>query len=184
MERVTHPPDPRPARRAEPDELHEADGADKADEAAGAIQAAGTGEAAGAPELPDPSRLSLGTQLFRFVATGGLSAVVDYGLLVLGMALGLQHALAKAISWVFGTLTAYAINSRWTFQSGGSKRKLAAVIALYVTTFVLQVGTFALIFPPLESWWGTAVAQVVGFVIAQGIATTVNFIVQRALIFR
>ena len=41
-----------------------------------------------------------------------------------------------------------------------------------------------LIYPTLESWWGVAVAQVVGFVIAQGIATTVNFVVQRTVIFR
>ncbi|MDO5535412.1 MAG: GtrA family protein [Propionibacteriaceae bacterium] len=137
------------------------------------------------PELAEPEnqRLSLGTQLFRFVATGGLSAVVDYGLLVLGMALGLGHTLAKAISWVFGTLTAYAINSRWTFQSDGSRRKLAAVVVLYVLTFALQVGTFALVFPPLDAAWGQTVAQIVGFVIAQGIATTVNFVVQRVWIF-
>lgn len=129
-------------------------------------------------------RMPLATQLTRFVLTGGVSAVVDYGLLVAGMALGLAHAPAKAISWVFGTLTAYAINSRWTFDAKGSKATLAAVIALYLTTFVLQVGTFALVFPVLEGWWGTAAAQIVGFVIAQGLATTVNFIVQRAFIFR
>ena len=129
-------------------------------------------------------RMPLSTQLTRFVLTGGLSAIVDYGLLVLGMALGLGHAPAKAISWVFGTITVYAINSRWTFDGGGSKRKLAAVVLLYVLTFALQVGTFTLIYPTLESWWGVAVAQVVGFVIAQGIATTVNFVVQRTVIFR
>ena len=50
--------------------------------------------------------------------------------------------------------------------------------------FALQVGTFALVFPPLEAWWGTGAAQAVGFVIAQGLATTVNFIVQRVWIFR
>lgn len=130
-------------------------------------------------------QLPLTTQLFRFVVTGGVSAVVDYGLLVALMNLaGLAHTPAKAISWVFGTLTAYTINSRWTFSSDGSRGRLAAVAALYGLTFALQVGTFALVFPPLESWWGTGVAQAVGFVIAQGLATTVNFIVQRAWIFR
>lgn len=141
--------------------------------ASGAVE-----EAARAEQLP------LVTQLTRFVLTGGLSAVVDYGLLVIGMAFGLGYSAAKAVSWVFGTLTAYAINSRWTFNSTGSKRTLIAVVALYLTTFVLQVGTFTLIYPALEAWWGTAVAQFVGFVIAQGLATTVNFIVQRAFIFR
>ena len=87
---------------------------------------------AGVTQQPDPAvasaervQLPLGTQLFRFVLAGTVSALVDYGLLVLGMALGLGHAPAKAISWVFGTITVYAINSRWTFDGGGSKRKHA-----------------------------------------------------------
>lgn len=136
------------------------------------------------PGAPASARLPLGTQLFRFVVTGGLSAVVDYGLLVLGMALGLGYSAAKAVSWVFGTVTAYAINSRWTFDAGGSRARFAAVVSLYVLTFALQVGTFTLVYPPLEAAWGVGWAQFVGFVLAQGLATTINFVVQRALIFR
>ena len=133
----------------------------------------------------DDTRMPLSTQLFRFVVTGVLSAVVDFGLLVLGMdLLGLGHTTAKAWSWVAGTITAYLVNSRWTFRAAHSHRRFAAVVLLYVLTFALQVGTFALVFPPLESAWGTTVAQVAGFVVAQGLATTVNFIVQRTLIFR
>ena len=41
-------------------------------------------------------RMPLSTQLTRFVLTGGLSAIVDYGLLVLGMEAGLGHDPAKA----------------------------------------------------------------------------------------
>lgn len=144
----------------------------------------GTMEGVSQTEPVTRERLSLATQLFRFVVTGGLAAVVDYGLLVAGMALGLGYSPAKAISWVFGTITAYAINSRWTFTSDGSRTRFAAVVALYLLTFVLQVGTFTLIFPVLQDWWGTAAAQFVGFVIAQGLATLINFIVQRTLIFR
>lgn len=132
------------------------------------------------------ARLGLHTQLIRFVITGVLSAVVDFGLLVVLMNLvGLDHTTAKAISFIAGTTTAYLINRRWTFQSDGSKRKFAAVVLLYGLTFVLQVGLFAVLFPWLLGLSGSqTVAQVVGFVIAQGVATTVNFIVQRGLIFR
>ena len=132
------------------------------------------------------ARLGLHTQLIRFVLTGGLSAVVDFGLLVALMNLaGLDHNTAKAISFVAGTTTAYLINRRWTFQSDGSRRKFAAVVLLYGLTFVLQVGLFAVLFPWVFGLSGSqTLAQVIGFVIAQGVATTVNFIVQRGMIFR
>ncbi|MGC3994124.1 MAG: GtrA family protein [Propionicimonas sp.] len=131
-------------------------------------------------------KLALRTQLVRFVVTGGLSAVVDFGLLVVLMNLaGLEHTPAKALSFVAGTTTAYLINRRWTFQADPSKRRFAAVVLLYGLTFVLQVGLFAVLYPWVLAVSGSqTAAQVVGFVIAQGVATTVNFIVQRGLIFR
>jgi putative flippase GtrA len=133
-----------------------------------------------------PARPALGTQLFRFVLTGGLSAVVDFGLLVALMnGFGFDHNLAKALSFIAGTTTAYLINRRWTFVAEPSKRRFAAVVALYGVTFALQVGLFAVLFPwALATWDSQTLAQVVGFVIAQGVATTVNFIVQRSVIFR
>lgn len=127
--------------------------------------------------------MGLSTQLTRFVAVGVVSAVVDLGLLMLFMGLGLSHTPAKALSFVAGTLTAYSLNRVWTFQAEHSSRRLAAVIALYLLTFVLQVGLFAAVFPPLRDALGVLGAQVVGFVVAQGVATTVNFVVQRSLIF-
>ena len=133
---------------------------------------------------PATERLALHHQLARFVAVGVLSACVDFGILWLLMRAGLGHTPAKAISFVAGTTTAYLINRRWTFGSAGSTKTFLSVMLLYGTTFVVQVGLFAVLYPPLERQWGVTVAQVVGFVIAQGVATTVNFIVQRAVIFR
>ena len=137
------------------------------------------------------SRLGLRTQLVRFVLTGGLSAIVDYGLLVALMAVGLEHTPAKIVSFVAGTTTAYLINRRWTFNADGSRRKFAAVMGLYAITFALQVGIFTPLYPWLVSLGlGTEFmpkmnwAQLVGFVVAQGVATAVNFVVQRAVIFK
>lgn len=130
-------------------------------------------------------RMPLAVQLTRFVITGALSAVVDFGLLLVGQyVLGWDHNLAKAASWVFGTITAYAINRAWTFRAEHSHKRFAAVVALYLLTFALQVGTFALLFPPLLAGFGREIANVAGFVVAQGLATAVNFVVQRSLIFR
>ena len=131
------------------------------------------------------SALPLRTQLVRFVLTGGLSALVDFGLLVLLMHLGLGHTAAKALSFVAGTTTAYLINRRWTFRAEPSRRRFLAVVVLYALTFALQVGLFSLLFTVLtRQGLPLTVVQLVGFVVAQGVATTVNFIVQRAVIFR
>jgi putative flippase GtrA len=114
-----------------------------------------------------------------------MAAVVDFGLLNVFMALGLGPNPAKALSFVAGTTTAYLINRRWTFRADASKRRFAAVVVLYGLTFAVQVGLWSLCYPWLLGLTGSdAAARVVAFVIAQGVATTVNFVVQRALIFR
>ena len=126
----------------------------------------------------------------RFVVTGGLSAVVDFGLYVLLLrhrAARCGHPrhpgvnVAKTISFIAGTTTAYLINRRWTFQAAASKARFIAVIVLYALTYGVQVGINYLFYLKFQGQpWGVPVA----FVIAQGTATVINFIVQRAWIFR
>ncbi len=117
----------------------------------------------------------------RFVVTGGLSAIVDFGLYVVFLHLGLHVNVAKTLSFIAGTATAYLINRRWTFRAPPSKARFAAVMALYALTYTVQIGINYLFYMEFEGRpWRVPVA----FVIAQGTATVINFVVQRTVIFR
>ena len=128
-----------------------------------------------------PVKPVLRTQLTRFVLVGGLALVVDYGVYQALLAAGVWLHLAKAASFVAGTATAYLLNRRWTFQASGGRGQFAAFVLLYGTTFVVNVGmnALSLYLLPAGRW-----AITLAFVIAQGTATTINFAVQRSVIFR
>lgn len=133
-------------------------------------------------EIAPPTPMSLRTQVLRFVVTGGFSAIVDFGLLqLLHEGLGLQVDLSKALSFIAGTTTAYLINRRWTFGASPSRARFVQVIALYALTFAVQVGIFHVLF---HCFGDRPWASLVAFVIAQGTATVINFVVQRVWIFR
>lgn len=128
-----------------------------------------------------PAELGLVTQLTRFVLTGGLAALVDYGCYQALLTTGTWIHLAKAIAFVLGTLTAYLINRRWTFQASDGGARFGAVMMLYAITFAVQVGCNAVLLALLSnSAWRITLA----FVVAQGTATSINFLVQRKVIFR
>jgi putative flippase GtrA len=131
---------------------------------------------------PTPAPLGLAAQLSRFVAIGTLSAVVDFGVYQGLLALGTWVHGAKAISFILGTTTAYLLNRRFTFTaSNGGPARFAGFVLLYGTTFALNVGMNGLmltVLPALEFKVSLA------WVVAQGTATIINFVMLRTVVFR
>ena len=128
-----------------------------------------------------PARLGLAAQLTRFVAIGVLSAVVDFGIYHALYAMGLFPSAAKAISFICGTTTAYLLNRRFTFQSAGGGARMAGFVLLYGTTFAINVGTNALMLAVLPAM---PLRVSAAWVIAQGLATVINFVMLRTVVFR
>ena len=128
-----------------------------------------------------PPRLGLAAQLTRFVAIGALSALVDFGVYHLLYSLGLFPSAAKAISFICGTTTAYLLNRRFTFQSAGGRARGAGFVLLYGTTFAINVGTNALMLAVLPAM---PLRVSAAWVIAQALATVINFVMLRTVVFR
>lgn len=126
--------------------------------------------------------VDLKTQLVRFVVTGAGSGALDFGLTyLLQAAVGLDPWLAKTIGFIVGTTTAYLINRRWTFRAEPSAARFIAVMCLYLVTFAVNVGLYALF---VHLWPDGFIYALLAYGIAQGTATVINFVVQRAVIFK
>jgi putative flippase GtrA len=124
-------------------------------------------------------RLGLVQQLSRFVLIGGFCALVDFGVYQGLLSLGLWVHAAKAISFVAGTTTAFFLNRRFTFAAGntGGAGQLGGFVLLYTVTFFVNVGTNALMLAlglPIPLAW----------VVAQGVATAINFVMLRTVVFK
>lgn len=137
-------------------------------------------------EAPTPQGAGVLTHLYKFVIAGGISAVVDYGLtMIIQHAFGQSYPLAKAIGFIFGTITAYIINRRWTFEAEPSAKKFLQTMSLYALMFAVQWGLAVSVNHLLLNAGASAfIAGTIGYVIGQGVATAVNFVVQRWVIFK
>ncbi|MDL0402881.1 GtrA family protein [Corynebacterium lehmanniae] len=132
------------------------------------------------------SSSTLKQQLVPFLLVGVGCAVIDFGIThSLIEFMGVQRDLAKAVGWVFGTLAAYVLNSKFSFDAKINAKKASAVFVLYAVTFAVQMVLWRITDSPLTNLglvnpW----KNLVSFVIAQGVATVTNFELQRHLIFR
>jgi putative flippase GtrA len=132
-------------------------------------------------KTPVDNRKEVLGQLIRFVIVGGFSAIVDLGVYALALHLGAPTYVARAISFVCGTTTAYALNRRWAFKVEGGARRATGFAILYGTTFflILGVNALALLLLPDASW-----KVFLAWAISQGVGTAWNFVMLRLVVFR
>jgi putative flippase GtrA len=122
-------------------------------------------------------------QLVRFVLVGGFCALVDFGVYWLLLQTGLWVHAAKAISFIAGTTTAYFLNRRFTFTGAGTgtTTQVGGFAVLYTTTFFVNVGVNALVLTLLPEF---GLEYAVAWAVAQGVATAINFVMLRTVVFR
>lgn len=127
-------------------------------------------------------------QLVRFALIGGFCALLDYGTYTGVRTLGMDSSpwvnIARAISFVVGTTTAYFLNRKFTFSAGRRQggSQIGGFVLLYTVTFFVAVGVNALMLAvlPTTLWQQPTFA----WVISQGTATAINFVMLKWVVFR
>ncbi|NIH86069.1 GtrA family protein [Amycolatopsis granulosa] len=126
-------------------------------------------------------------QLVRFALIGGFCALLDLGTYSGLRAMGLDHApwdtVARAISFILGTTTAFFLNRKFTFSAArkDGKGQIGSFVLLYGVTFFVAVGVNALMLHVLGEF---AFKPTVAWVISQGTATAINFVMLKWVVFR
>ena len=125
-------------------------------------------------------------QLIPFVIIGVGCAVLDFGITFsVDELTSLSREMAKAIGWVVGTTVAYILNSRFAFHAEVNVKKAGGVFILYATTFAVQILLYRYSAMPLRALGlNKFFTDLISFIIAQGVATVTNFVLQRRVIFK
>lgn len=128
------------------------------------------------------SQLKLSAQLRRFLVTGVGATIIDSIVYSLMLSLGLDFSPAKACGFIAAVAFAYNGHRRWTFNTHGSKKRIAGFAGLYVTTFIINNVTNTLM---LELYGKENKVDIaIAFVVATGITAIVNFTMMKFFIFR
>lgn len=126
-------------------------------------------------------------QLVRFALIGGFCALLDLGTYTLEMALGMDvqpwPVLARAVSFIVGTTTAFFLNRKFTFSAGrkDGAGQIGGFVLLYGVTFFVTIGVNSLMLAVLPEF---SLKETVAWVISQGTATVINFVMLKWVVFR
>lgn len=127
-------------------------------------------------------------QAARFTTSGVAAAILDLAVTwLLQIGVGITGTLvARTAGWVCGTLLAYYLNRRWTFGAKASTRRFSLTMVVYGLTYLANIAIYEALFPFFDNRIGLNmnISLVLAFIGAQAVATILNFVIQRAIIFR
>lgn len=135
------------------------------------------------------AKLSMTSQLVRFVAIGGVCALIDSGTYALLLTLGAPNWVAKAIAFILGTTASYFANRKFTFSgtTGNAKAQAGGFALVYVVTFFVNVGTNQLLYATLPDFTvshGVEIRYAVCWIVAQAVGTAINFVMLKWVVFK
>ncbi|YAL83573.1 GtrA family protein [Dermacoccaceae bacterium W4C1] len=139
-----------------------------------------TAEAAAtaAPSSATPAPSALRGQLVRFAIVGTFSTLLSV-LLFAGFAQFTSHQWANALSLVLSTVANTAVNRRFTFGVSGGGQGKAQLLSLGLLAMTIAVTAGALKLLEVLQPGADTLAAVVAFVIGNGIATIIRFLLLR-----
>src|SRR3989338_8558075 len=86
-------------------------------------------------------------QFVKFGISGGLSAMVDFGVLnaliyLSAISSGIWYSVFKSVSFLFGVTNSYLWNKNWTFKAaaGQNRGEFAKFFLLSIISFFINVG--------------------------------------------
>ena len=116
-------------------------------------------------------------ELKRFIVAGFSAVGTDLGTYYLLLTF-LPHNIAKAISFLLGTIVAYVINKYWTFEK---KEKSYSEIIRFAILYSVTLGTNVLVNKLVLD--KTSILML-AFLVATSISTVLNFIGQKFWVFK
>lgn len=116
-------------------------------------------------------------ELLRFLVGGGSAVIIDYVTYKLLLYFGMDVSLAKAISFICGSIVGFIINKLWTFESKSFyKSEILRYVILYAITAYINADVNDLALNLFQN-------QLFAFFCATCISTVLNFIGQKFFVF-
>ena len=116
-------------------------------------------------------------EVLRFLVGGGTAVVVDFCIYRLLLFFSWNMDIAKMISFICGAGVGFIINKFWTFERKQFViKEVLKYVALYICTGVINAIVNRCTLSVIN-------IQIIGFLMATGVSTVLNFLGQKYVVF-